>query len=137
MKLTNSCAWLALGLSFLTGIVGCKPDTMPNLPCDSTTLVLHRKSIKSTSNGLKITDTPDRPSTDTLKFPGAYTINWGEGMFAESRIFVRVAVNGRKDSVAPIQLISSLWDLGKALPPEAAPIKRCYDTIKAHFPDAH
>lgn len=134
--MNKSCARLVLGLSLLTGLVGCKPDVMPNLPCDSTTLVLHRKSIKSTTNGLKIADAPDRPSIDTLKFPGTYTIDWGEGMFGESRIFVRVTVNGRKDSVAPIQLISSLWDVGKPLPPEASPIKRCYDTIKAHFPDA-
>jgi hypothetical protein len=136
MKLT-SCARTALACAVVFGIAGCKPETLPPLPCDSTTVVVHRKVFQSTPRGLRVVDVPDRDVVDSVKIPGTYTVQWGEGMFAESWIYLRARHAGRDDSIAPILFIASLWDVGKTLPPEAAPIKRCYDTVKAHFPDAH
>jgi|GEM_PF-1805541 hypothetical protein len=137
MKLTQSCARFAAVSLFLSFLAGCKEEPLPVLPCDTTTLILSHKVIQSTPEGLRVIDAPDLRRADTLKFTGGYTLHKSGGMFGKSWVYLDVTHRGRPDSVYPIGLITSLWNVNEALPPIAVPIKNCYDTVKAHFPDAN
>jgi len=137
MKHILSCASIAVASLFLSLLSGCKEEPLPVLPCDTTTLILSHKVIRSTPGGLRIIDAPDLRRMDTLKFTGGYTLHKSGGMFGKSWVYLDVIHRGQADSVYPIDLITSLWNVNEALPPVALPIKRCYDTIKAHFPDAN
>lgn len=137
MKLTNSCALIATAPFFLSFLAGCEEKPLPAIPCDTTTLVLSRKSIQSTPQGLRVLDAPDRAQFDTLRFTGGYTIHKSEGMMGKSWIYLKVKTGDRLDSVSPIGLITSIWNVNNPLPREGLAIKRCYDTIKAHYPEAN
>jgi len=137
MKHILSCASLAVASLFLSSLAGCKEEPLPVLPCDTTTLILSHKVVQSTPEGLRVSDAPDLRTLDTLRFTGGYTIHKSGGMFGKSWVYLDVTHRGRPDSVYPIGLITSLWNVNEALPPVALPIKRCYDTIKAHFPNAN
>lgn len=137
MKLTNSCALIAAVPLFLSFLAGCDQKPLSATPCDTTTLVLSRKSIQSTPQGLRVLDAPDRPRLDTLRFTGGYTIHKSEGMMGKSWIYLKVKTGERLDSISPIGLITSLWNVNNPLPREGLAIKHCYDTIKAHYPEAN
>ncbi len=133
----NSSAALVLGSAFLSGLSGCRPDVLPTIPCDTTTIVLRGQAVLPSKTGLTLGRLRERQIPDTLHFLGEYTIRWGEGFGDKDWIYLKVKHRGRLDSITPISLIVGQWDLSKPLPPEAQPIKRCYDSVLAHFPQAH
>lgn len=137
MKLTNSAALIATVAMSVSLLAGCDEKPLPATPCDTTTLVLSRKSIQSTTQGLRIVDAPDRAQYDTLRFTGGYSIANTGGLTGKSWIYMKVKNGDRLDSISPISLITSLWNVNNPLPPVGLSIKRCYDTIKAHYPEAN
>jgi hypothetical protein len=137
MKLTNSCALLASVPLVVALLSGCDDKPLPAIACDTTTLVLSRKAIQSTPQGLRIVDAPDRARYDTLRFTGGYSIYNTGGLTGKSWIYLKVKNGDRLDSISPIGLITSLWNVNNPLPPAGLAIKHCYDTIKAHYPEAN
>lgn len=109
---------------------------MPVIPCDTTTVVLRDQAVLPSSSGLVLGRLRERQVPDTLHFLGTYTIRWNEETFGKDRVYLKVMHRGRLDSITPISLIVGQWDLSKPLPLEAQPIKRCYDSILVHFPQA-
>jgi hypothetical protein len=137
MKLTNSSVLLATVALSVSMFAGCDAKPLPPNPCDTTTLVLSRKSIQSTPQGLRIVDAPDHARFDTLRFTGGFSIANSGGLTGKSWIYLKVKNGERLDSISPIGLITSLWNVNNPLPPVGLAIKHCYDTIKAHYPEAN
>lgn len=132
----SSCASLLFGLATLLGLSSCRPDVLPVIPCDTTTVVLRGQAVLPSSSGLVLGRLRERQVPDTLHFLGTYAIRWNEETFGKDRVYLKVMHRGRLDSITPVSLIVGQWDMSKPLPLEAQPIKRCYDSILAHFPQA-
>jgi hypothetical protein len=115
----------------------CRPDVLPAIPCDTTTVVLHDQAVRPSATGLQLGRLRERQVPDTLHFLGTYSIRWNEEAFGKDWIYLKVKHRGRLDSITPVSLLVGQWGLNKPLLPEAQPIKRCYDSILAHFPRAN
>lgn len=133
----NSCASFLLGAVVLAGLSSCRPDVLPVIPCDTTTVVLHDQAVLPSSKGLQLGRMRERQVPDTLHFLGTYSILWNEEAFGKDWIYLKVKHRGRLDSIKPVSLIVGYWGQSKELPPEAKTIKTCYDSILAHFPRAN
>ena len=92
----------------------CRPDVLPTIPCDTTTVVLHEQAVLPSATGLQLGRLRERQIPDTLHFLGTYTIRWNDEAFGKDWIYLKVKHRGRLDSITPISLLVGQWGTEQA-----------------------